>query len=588
MVKGLLLPLMLAIPFFPVAQDQVKSTEEFLSHVNAKVPALLEDFTIPGAAVAIIEDGKVVLQKGYGYADLDSETKVTTSSGFNIGSISKTVAAWGVMKLVEEGKLDLDVPAEQYLTRWHLHESEFDSDEVTIRRMLSHTAGLSLHGYPGWSPGDEMPTIEESLNGRNNGPGRVEIIMEPGTEYKYSGGGYTIMQLIIEEVTGQRFEDYIQAEVLDPLGMTNSSYKIDKTIMAASAKEYDNYGEEIDFELFTAQAAAGLHTTLEDFTRFALASLYRLEDNPVLPASVIKEMMTSVPEASGQYGYGLGYQVDFIEEASLSFSGHGGANSGWHAIFRVDPLSNDGFLVMTNGGAGYNVCNQMLCAWVEWKTGKVLGDWCSPKPSIAVEIKKVIDSEGADATPEKYTKLKEDYPDKYDFGENQLNSLGYYYMGRDELEAAITIFKINTDAFPYAYNTYDSYGEALLANGDREEAIENYKQSIRLNPDNANGFDVLHKLGVSTDDLLYKVPVEHLQRLAGEYVGVDDETWRIEVQVDNGVLQCKDKYYDFTLVPIEDNKYVNPRFGALWRFDTSDPDTDPVMLFGERRFNKVK
>ena len=104
--------------------------------------------------------------------------------------------------------------------------------------MLSHTAGLSLHGYPGWSPNDELPTIEESLNGKNNGPGRVEIIMEPGTKYKYSGGGYTLLQLIIEEVTGQKFEEYVQTQILNPLGMTSSSYKIDDKIMAASSLEY--------------------------------------------------------------------------------------------------------------------------------------------------------------------------------------------------------------------------------------------------------------------------------------------------------------------------------------------------------------
>jgi len=93
--------------------------------------------------------------------------------------------------------------------------------------LLNHTAGLSLHGYPGWSPNDKLSTIEESLDGKNNGLGRVEIIMEPGTKYKYSGGGFSILQLIIEEVTWQKFEDYMQAQILNPLGRTNSSYKID-------------------------------------------------------------------------------------------------------------------------------------------------------------------------------------------------------------------------------------------------------------------------------------------------------------------------------------------------------------------------
>ncbi|PCJ14321.1 MAG: hypothetical protein COB10_04540 [Planctomycetota bacterium] len=192
-MKSIFLPglaLLLSLTSTTLAQEnQEQSIAQFVSEIDEKMPQLLQDFSVPGAAIAIIENGEIVLQKGYGFSDIENEVKVDTKTGFNIGSISKTFAAWGVMNLVQDGKLDLDAPAEKYLSRWHLPESEFDSNEVTIRRLLSHTAGLSLHGYPGWSPTDELPTIEESLNGKNNGPGRVEIIMEPGTRYKYSGGG---------------------------------------------------------------------------------------------------------------------------------------------------------------------------------------------------------------------------------------------------------------------------------------------------------------------------------------------------------------------------------------------------------------
>ena len=190
------------------------------------------------------------------------------------------------MNLVQEGKIDLDAPAEKYLTRWHLPDSKFNSEEVTIRRLLSHTAGLSLSGYPNWTFRDTLPTLEESLNGKTNGVGRVEIIIKPGSKYEYSGGGYTVLQLIIEEVTGQKFQDYMQEEILNPLGMTNSSFKIDEKILRASATEYDNFGEAIDFEIFTAQAAAGFHTTIEDFSRFVIASLALKKngDDALLPA----------------------------------------------------------------------------------------------------------------------------------------------------------------------------------------------------------------------------------------------------------------------------------------------------------------
>ena len=154
MVKNLLLlfPLLISIALSVQTEHETKhkteykTTQHFHEEIDKKIPQLLEDFSISGAAVAIIENGEVVLMKGYGYADIEKGIKVTEQTGFNIGSISNIVAAWGVMKLVQEGKLNLDAPVEKYLTRWHLPESEFDSDEVTIRRLLSHTAGLSQSG----------------------------------------------------------------------------------------------------------------------------------------------------------------------------------------------------------------------------------------------------------------------------------------------------------------------------------------------------------------------------------------------------------------------------------------------------------
>lgn len=591
MVKNLLFYFALSVSIGLSAQDESKSTEQFLEEIDKKIPQLLHDFSIPGAAIAIIEDGEIVLQKGYGFADIKKGVKVNSKTGFNIGSISKTVAAWGIMKLVHEGKIELDAPASTYLTRWHLPASVFDSDAVTVRRLLSHTAGLSLPTVSAGYSYDKLPTLEDWLNGKNDGLGPVEIILEPGTKGEYSGGGYAVCQLIIEEVTGKTFEDYMQAQILDPIGMTNSSYKIDEKIRAASASPYDRYGEATDFELFTVQAGAGLHTTLEDFTRFAFASLYQHQDNstynPVLPSDIIQQMMEPVPNTKNwAWSYGMGYQV--LEMGPLSgYRGHGGTNVGWQANFWIDPVSNDGFIVFTNGGAG-NIADLVFCRWITWKSGATPWGACNPKPSIASKLKQIIDKKGIEDIATTYMALKKEQTDDYDFSEGQLNDLGYYYLGRKEFEKAIAIFKTNVDAFPYAYNAYDSYAEALLAQGNRKEAIENYKQSVKLNPENENAIKVLKDLGEATEDLLFKVPIEQLKLLEGEYLATHDESWRIVVEVNSGVLKCEDKYYKFTLVPIEENKFVNPRFGALWRFDISDQNAKPMMLFGERKFKKVK
>jgi len=521
MIKKLAPLLALIISFTLSAQKESKEISHFVSELDQKIPQLLNDFIVPGTAIAIIENGEIILQKGYGYANIDKKTKVTTTTGFNIGSISKTIAAWGVMKLVQEGRIDLDAPAEKYLTRWHLPESEFDSDKVTIRRLLSHTAGLSLHGYPGWSPNDELPTLEESLNGKNNGPGPVEIIMEPGTKWKYSGGGFTILQLIIEEVTQQKFEDYMQAAILNPLGMINSSYTIDEKIVNASSLEHNNFGEVIDFELFTAQAAAGLHTTIKDFTKFAQASLYANKKNKkqqqILSPAYLKQMMEPAPASNGIYG--LGYQIDSIQGTSVTLVGHGGANTGWHAFLRLNPATNDGFIMITNGGAGHNIYRQVYCDWIYWKTGESLGNRCNILPSVANKLKQIVDVEGINKLNVHYAELKENQSNHYNFSEDQLNQLGYHYLSKENVDYALAIFKINVDAFPKSSNVYDSYGEALLKHGATEKAIENYQRSVELNPANEGGIKVLKELGINTDGLFKEIIIDEniLERYVGKY-----------------------------------------------------------------------
>ena len=338
------------------------------TELTETIPRLLEAYDVPGAAIGILKDGEVWRELPFGMANVEAGRLVDAGTAFNIGSISKTVAAWGVMRLVERGELDLDAPVETYLTRWHLPESEFSHDGVTIRRLLSHTAGLSLHGYPGFEPGDELPTVEESLSGATNGPGAVFVAHEPGSKWQYSGGGFTLAQLIVEEVTGRGFAEYMDAEVLGPLGMHDSSYPWDADVDRIAAQPYGNAGEPIPGPRFTAMAAASLKTTLHDFLRFAQASLGTL-DGPdgtggVVSMETLQLMQTPVPPTEG---YGLGYAVS--ETEGIKFAGHGGANTGWMAQLQVTPGNGHGLVVMTNGSNGGVIIRAVMCEWRARVTG---------------------------------------------------------------------------------------------------------------------------------------------------------------------------------------------------------------------------
>ena len=236
----------------------------------------MEKADVPGVAIALVQDGALTWTRGFGFADREKRMPVTSQTVFQVASISKSVAAWGVMTLAEQGQIDLDAPVERYLTRWHLPAADsgvYDS-EVTTRRLLSHTAGLSLHGYPGFDPDSgPLPTLEANLSGATNGAGDVHVAFRPGTRWEYSGGGFTILQLLVEERSGKSFVDYMRQAVLEPLGMHSSSYDWLPGLRARTAVAYDRAGRRLPNYRFTELAAAGLYTTAEDLGRFVAAGL---------------------------------------------------------------------------------------------------------------------------------------------------------------------------------------------------------------------------------------------------------------------------------------------------------------------------
>ena len=485
------LPLALLACGVPSAVAQTPSRQadldRFQASIDSMVPALLQELGTPGAAVALLRDGKVVLAKGYGWANREKRQPVTRETLFNIGSISKTHAAWGLLRLVEDGKLDLDAPVERYLTRWHLPPSAFNHDSVTLRRLLSHTAGLRLHGYPGFDPGEPLATIEESLNGKTNGSGDVRVIMEPGSKWQYSGGGYTIAQLLVEEVTGKKFNDYMQEAVFRPLGMNSSSYVWDAMVEARAAQPYGAVGP-IPGPRFIEQAAASLQTSLDDFTRFALASMSGDREalrTSVLPPVTVRAMEQPVPPSPN---YGLGYQI--IDAGGLRAVGHGGSNSGWQAQFLVIPSTGDGLVVMTNSTIGFEIHRQLFCSWRRAALGQ---DTPCPK-GIGVVLASVIGKAGVNEAAATWRRLRAERPGDYNFGEGQLSSLAYALAQEKRVDDAIALLELNLEAYPRGFGTYERLGEAHLLRGDTVAAIRNFEKSVELNSSNQGALERLKQL----------------------------------------------------------------------------------------------
>lgn len=330
---------------------------------------MLDRYKIPGAAIAIVHQGELVWSGNFGSSDLENQVPIHQDTVFQVASISKLVASLGVMHLVEQGILDLDEPVGTYLTRWQLPTSDYNPQEVTLRRILSHTAGLSLSGYPGYHPDEPLPSLEESLSGYGVPAIPVELIQPPGHAFRYSGGGYTLVELIIEEVTGISFTDFMDTEILGPMGMQNSSFFWQQHLQANTAKAYDDNLNLLPNFLYAEKAAAGLYTTAQDLALLAVNQHNSYHSQGLFSKSSMEEFIQPVTGITGIMSLiyndmGLGHFIEITEDGKTVVS-HDGSNQGWRSSYTLVPETGDGLVVLTNGNNGTYLYTEIQGAWHE-------------------------------------------------------------------------------------------------------------------------------------------------------------------------------------------------------------------------------
>jgi len=335
-------------------------SEAFISEVEN----LVANEYVGNLALLLIEDGKA---DATFFHSVDKP--VDENSVFHMASISKWVSAWGIFKLVQDGKLDLDAPVDSYLTRWNLPESDYDNSKVTIRKLLSHTSGLVDDlGYAGFGPDEHVQTIEESLTQAADAPwsdGRAIVGLEPGSQYMYSGAAYTLLQLVIEEVSGQSFQDYMTENVLLPLDMTHSTFVWPDSTSWDRVTSYDVDGTEAPYRMFTALAAASLYTTISDLERFVEANR---SPNEVLSASTLDIMFTPHAFVNETGIHALGPTIFARNDDGVVIYGHDGyGDPAKNTAARINLDSGDGIIVFETGHAG--IASTIADHWIFWKTG---------------------------------------------------------------------------------------------------------------------------------------------------------------------------------------------------------------------------
>lgn len=438
-------------------------------------------------AVLVASKGEVIFKKGFGFANMEWDIPNQPDTKFRLASITKQFTAMLILQLVSENKLDLHSPISTYLPSY----PKKNGDQITIHHLLTHTSGTprldDFIYYKDMERDRYRP--DELLNIFAEG----ELQFTPGEKFSYSNEGYVILGVIIEKITGISYEKALQAKIFKPLEMFNTGYDHNRTILKKRASGYSRlYDSEyintnyVDMSI--PYAAGSIYSTIEDLFLWDQA----LYTEKLLPKKYLELLIkTHIPTRDQHYGYGwfiaeipIGKTKDYVQT-----NHHGGGINGFNT--RITRIQSDKSLIVLLNNTDRAPLYEMTIAINGILHNK---PYDFPKKSIANSLLEIINKENIDKGIQFFRKFKDN--NAYYLSEEEMNILSYKLLQTDRAEIAVEVLKLAIEAFPNAFNLYDSYGEVLLTLGEKEKAIENYKKSVELNPKNKNGIKILKELGV--------------------------------------------------------------------------------------------
>ncbi len=484
MEKKFLIPLRLAIytavlligfQHAALAQDHAAKIQEVLT--------LAHKYRQFNGSALVAENGKIIYKGGFGMANMEWQTPNTPDTKFRLGSITKQFTAMLTMQLVEQGKIKLDGKISDYLPDYRKDIGE----KVTVHHLLTHTSGIpSYTSQPGFFANVSRNPYKVADFVKTYASGNLDF--EPGTKYSYNNSGYFLLGAMVERVTGKTYEQALKEMIFDPLGMKNTGYDHHDTLLPKRASGYakaaDGYSNAAYLDMSIPYAAGSLYSTVEDLYLWDLA-LYT--DKLITAQS--KELMYKPFLQNYAYGWAIATASFKLNDQPVPIITHGGGINGFTTTIVRFPKEKNLIVILDNSG------NPNLNRLSD-KIGRIIYNqsYEPPKQSIAEVVEKTIGDKGIEAALAEYRNLKTKQAASYDFSEPELNALGYRLMSRGKMKEAVEIFKLNVEAYPQGFNTYDSLGEAYMNMNERELAIRNFKKSLELNPNNTSAIENLKKL----------------------------------------------------------------------------------------------
>ncbi|MDQ2855096.1 MAG: serine hydrolase [Acidobacteriota bacterium] len=449
------------------AQDKTRKIDDLVS--------LYHKYQQFNGSALVAENGKVIYKKGLGLANMEWNIPNEPDTKFRLGSITKQFTATLILQLVEQGKIKLEGKVTDYLPDYRKDTGA----KITIHHLLSHTSGVPNYtAAPGFFENVSRNPFQVDTFVKQYASGDLEF--EPGAKFNYSNSGYFLLGDIIEKVTGKPYELVLKENILDRVGMKNTGYDHYGTILSKRAAGYiktqDGYQNAPYLDMTIPYAAGSLYSTVEDLFLWDQA----LYGEKVL-STASKELMFK-PNLEN-YGYGFAIRNASLGPNKLAvpvIEHNGGINGFSTTIVRL--VGDKRLIVLLDNTSQARYLDPIALAITN-----ILYDqpYESAKQSIADTLLKTVVDKDVAAAVKQYHDLKATQGKEYDFAEDQLNTLGYRLLQMKKVAEAIEIFKLNVEAYPQGFNTYDSLGEAYMTHGDKELAITNYKKSLELNPNNA-------------------------------------------------------------------------------------------------------
>jgi len=465
----------LIVPHVAVAQDHAAKIRELL--------ALAHKYRQFNGSALVAENGKIIYKGAYGQANMEWIIPNTPDTRFRLGSITKQFTATIILQLVEQGKIKLDAKLSDYLPDYRKDTGE----KVTIHHLLTHTSGIpSYTGQPGFFQNVSRNPYKVDEFVKKYASGDLEF--EPGSKFRYNNSGYFLLGAIIERVTGKPYEQVLKQNIFDPLGMKNTGYDHYATIIAKRASGYiktpDGYSNAPYLDMSIPYAAGSLYSTVEDLYLWDQA----LYADKVLSAQS-KALMYKPFLEDYAYGWVVTNASFKQNDQPVQVITHDGGINGFTTTIVRFPKEKNLIVMLDNTNSEY--LNRLSDS-----IAKIIYNqpYEQPKMSIIPVLSQTIAEKGIEAGIAQYRELKAKQAAMYDFAEPELNRLGYQLLQSGKAREAIEVFKLNVEAYPEGFNTYDSLAEAYMAVNERELAKQNYKKSLELNPNNTSAVEALKRL----------------------------------------------------------------------------------------------